>query len=171
MEVYESIFGNTLQVENGIGKGLGGYYEVAVLEVGEASYDNVGNTELLVVGGPTHTLGMGRGISRNMGKKTLKEAVPVSEGVCVREWLAKLPKIESVAVAVFDTRVPKTGRMPMGAAAKGIGAALRRRGGRLLAEPESFFVGDIAGPLLDDEDARATEWAKSLIPTTADLTV
>ena len=72
---------------------------------------------------------------------------------------------------MFDTRAPKTGRMPMGAAAKGIGAALRRRGGCLLAEPEGFFVGDIAWPLLDGEDARVTEWAKPLILTTADLTV
>ena len=63
--------------------------------------------------------------------------------------------------AAFDTRIDKPPALT-GVAARGIAKRLGRRGWKLVAEPESFFVEDSEGPLADGELERAREWGKAL---------
>lgn len=162
--VYESIFGNTMRIAEAIGKGLGERSEVTVLEVGEANYEALKGVDLLVVGGPTHMLGMSRPMTRNVTIRDMakKGREPVSEGIGVREWLNKLPRVHSNEAAAFDTRAPRKGPISMGAAAKGIASRLEGKGYRLVAEPEGFFINDTEGPISEDEVARAAEWGRRL---------
>jgi flavodoxin len=62
--VYESMFGNTRQIAEAVAEGLRAGHdaapvEVGLVEVGEAPA-TVADVDLLVVGGPTHALGMSR---------------------------------------------------------------------------------------------------------------
>jgi hypothetical protein len=75
-------------------------------------------------------------------------------------------------VAAFDTRfkadeldsaglrvLVKTG----GYAAKRIATQLKKAGGKLIAQPEGFYVEDIEGPLKPGELERAADWARQLL--------
>jgi flavodoxin len=139
--VYDSKFGNTRAVAQTIGETMSSRARVEVLatsEVGVIPPD----VDLLVVGGPTQA----HGVEQTM--KSFLEAVPAED-------------VRDVPLAVFDTRV-KWPKLLSGSAAEGIAKRLQRKGARLIDDPESFFVGDKEGPLLDDELSRAAEWGEHL---------
>ena len=66
--VYESMFGNTRLVAEAVAEGLSSGLDVDVVEVAAAptSFDDV---ELVVVGGPTHALGMTRQRTRDDARR------------------------------------------------------------------------------------------------------
>ena len=71
--VYESMFGNTHAIADGIGKGLEPMLQVVVVPMAEAGRERLGDADLLVVGGPTHFHGMSRPSSRN-GRPALRRS-------------------------------------------------------------------------------------------------
>src|SRR5688572_18682952 len=157
--VYESIFGNTKQIADAIGEGLRAQADdVDVIEVGSALAQPVG-IDLLVVGGPTHACGMTREVTRRDARQQAKARgiEPVSAGVGVREWMAALPERSAGSIATFDTIV-RTRWFPTGSAAKSATSTLRRHGYVQVAEPEHFYVTDVAGPLEEGECERARRW-------------
>jgi hypothetical protein len=82
--------------------------------------------------------------------------------VGLREWLSGLPKSSRPqVVATFDTRVGKVRHLP-GSAAKSASKVLRHLGYASAVKPESFYVADTAGPLLDGELGRAEAWGEHL---------
>lgn len=144
--VYESRFGNTERIAQAIG---------AALDTGApptvASYEAVAEVpaglDLVVVGAPTHAHG-----------------VPAE----FKTFLDKLPDdaLDGVAVATFDTRYRKPALLT-GSAARGIAKRLGRKGARLVAPPESFFIEHSEGPLEQGEVERAAAWAHGLAETVA----
>jgi len=173
--VCESMFGNTRMIAEAIADGLRASdsdTRVAVLPVAEATPDSVGTVDLLVVGGPTHFLGMSSARSRRMGlqfgTKSGKpgtagpELEPGAAGPGVREWLEDLPLAsDGSRAAVFDTRL---GFPRFGGAARSIARRLRRHGYKMAARPRGFFVKDMAGPLCEGEHDRARTWGTGLVP-------
>ena len=157
--VYESMFGNTEQVARAVATGLGWHLDVVLVAVANAP-DTVSDVDLVVVGGPTHAFSMTRQATR---------VDAVSQGAShgtsetgLREWLATLPAgSRSLPVATFDTRVDKARHLP-GSAAKAAAKVVRRRGYLLAARPESFYVADVAGPLIEGELDRAAAWGETL---------
>lgn len=158
--IYESMFGNTAAVAQAIGDGLGATMQVELREVHDASGELPDDVDLLVVGGPTHALSMSR-------PKTREEAV--SQGGSVgradfglRDWLSSPPDTSrGRAMVTFDTRMAKARHFP-GSAAKSAARAARKRGFSIAAPPESFYVVDTAGPLVEGEAERATDWGRVL---------
>ncbi|WP_084965796.1 flavodoxin family protein [Thermoactinospora rubra] len=158
--VYESMFGNTERIAQAIADGLGTSMAVQVTEVGSAPRILGEDVGLLVVGGPTHAFGMSRPSTRASAAQQMDGPL-VSRGVGVREWLAALHTPSArLASAAFDTRIWKP-RLP-GSAAKAARRALRRLGVRAVAPPESFYVADTQGPLVDGEVERARRWGEQL---------
>jgi len=153
--VVESSFGNSRAVAEALAEGLAeGVGEAEVRSVGTAPREFAG-IDLLVVGGPTHAFGMSRDQTR---ADAVRQGAPVeSSGPGIREWLADLDPPAGLPIATFDTRVAKVRHLP-GSAARGAARLLRRRGCVLVAGPESFFVVDTTGPLVEGELARAREW-------------
>lgn len=163
--VYESMFGNTRVVAGAIGDGVSASMPVDLVEVGEAPAALPDDVALLVVGGPTHALGLTRPATRAEAAKEATEPL-VSSGIGLREWLEALDASgPAVAVATFDTRADKP-RLP-GSAAKGAARRLRRRRFRMALPPESFFVSGTTGPLLAGEVERARQWGVRLGSTVA----
>jgi hypothetical protein len=158
--VFESMFGNTKLVAEAVCQGLSPYADTRVVEVGAAP-ERLDDVDLVVAGGPTHAFGMTRPGTRADAASQASGGV-VSGVIGLREWLASLPKAQPRQLAAtFDSRVDKVRRLP-GSAARGAAKRLRHLGFRLVAPPESFYVTDTLGPLLDGELDRARRWGAEL---------
>ena len=138
--IYDSKFGNTERIARTIAEAFGPDARIGV--VGDAAQIETG-VSLLVVGGPTQAHGTSPAMT---------------------EFLARLPSLNGVAVAAFDTRLTWP-RLLSGAASDRIAKALTKRGGHLVAPPESFLVSGGEGPLVEGELDRALAWAKGLVQT------
>jgi flavodoxin len=141
--IYDSKFGNTERIARTVADGLGP--ETRVDAVGDVVAIEAG-ISLLVVGGPTQAHGTSPAMT---------------------DFLGRLPSLDGVAVAAFDTRLTWP-RLLSGAASDRIAKALTKRGGHLVAPPESFLVTGGEGPLVEGELDRALAWAKALAKTVAD---
>lgn len=155
--IYDSAYGNTAQIARAIGDALGSPADVATLQVGEVTPDQLSGLELLIVGSPTQRF----------------SATPAISG-----FLKSLPEhaLRGVKVAAFDTRFTREHMKSVSSvlsfsaglvgdsayAAKSIASALKKKGSALVTPPEGFYVKDTEGPLLEGELERAAEWARRI---------
>jgi hypothetical protein len=158
--VHESLFGNTREVADAIGAGVAdgrppGDDVVRVVHVDDAP-TTVDDLDLLLVGGPTHALGMTRPKTRLDAES--KGGSPAREGV--REWIGSLAARPGLPVVTFDTRVHV--RLLPGSAASAAAKALRHRGFDRAERGETFWVEDVSGPLQQGELERARSWGAEL---------
>jgi flavodoxin-like protein len=160
--VYESMYGNTAAIARAIGEGFFSHGIVpTVVEVNEASIDEVLGSDLLVVGGPTHAHGMTRATTRMTAAKDEKNRYDhPTMGDGLREWLDRLPRVAGRPAAAFDTRIDAPPAFT-GAASKGIAHRLERHGFRLVSDRASFLVNK-HNELLDGELAGAAAWGATL---------
>ena len=140
--VYDSVYGNTEKIARAIAEAITPSGEVKVLGAGEANPSELESTDLLIVGSPTHG---GR---------------PTS---AVQDLLKKVPKLQGINVAAFDTRIQTKLVGVFGYAAGRIANNLKKKGGNLIASPEGFFVTGGQGPLKEGELERAAAWAKGIL--------
>jgi hypothetical protein len=162
--VYESMFGNTHQVALQVAAGLRkAGAEVDVLRAASTTPDVVRESDLLVVGGPTHVHGMVRPRTRDAA---VEQASP--RGLALdpdayepglREWFDGLPPFPGKQAAAFDTRADVAAVLS-GRASRGIARRLVGHGFVLVAR-ESFVV-DKVPVLLPGEEQRAFEWGRAL---------
>jgi hypothetical protein len=157
--VYESMFGNTHAVADAVAEGLRESLDVEVLDVDQAPLEVGDDVDLVVVGGPTHAFGMSRPNTRkSAGEQGADPDAASHEGI--REWISGVVARKGLATAAFDTRIAKP-HLP-GSAAKSAERKLKRRGFAELAHPESFYVTDTEGGLVDGELERARTWGAEL---------
>jgi hypothetical protein len=163
--IYESMYGNTHQIANAIGEGLGSVAEVVVVPVGEADAELVKSAEVVVVGGPTHAHGMSHESTRKgaveAAEKPGSDLVldPAADNPGLRDWFEAVGNVFTNAAA-FDTRFDLPAAIT-GRASKGIARKLRHHGATLIAEPVSFFVKK-DNHLEPDQEAKAREWGAQL---------
>jgi flavodoxin len=154
--VYESLFGNTARIAQAITDGMKKHFDVDLHGVAEGVRPE--GADLLVVGGPTHAFSMSRPATR---QDAVSQGATADPTIGLREWLEDLPEGDDTAFAAFDTRVDMVRRLP-GSAAKAAAKAARKRGYQQITRPESFYVQDVSGPLLDGEVQRAERWGTQL---------
>ena len=140
--VYDSVHGNTEKIARAIAEAITPSNEVKVVGAGEANPSELESTGLLIVGSPTHG-----------GRPT----------PAVQDFLNKVPKLQGVNVAAFDTRLMAKLVRVFGYAAGRIAGNLKRKGGTLIASPEGFLVTGTKGPLKEGELERAAGWAKGML--------
>lgn len=151
--VYDSVFGNTEKVAQGMGDALASQADVQTLRVGDIKREHLAELDVLIVGSPT------RGFSPTPDTKN---------------WLRALApnSLKGVKVAAFDTRIEaETVNSAIlsfmvkifGYAAKPIGDRLVKKGGDLTLPLAGFFVDDSEGPLREGELERAAEWVLKLL--------
>lgn len=159
--VYESLFGNTARIAQAVVDGLKDHLDVEQHSVAEGRLP--GGADLLVIGGPTHAFSMSRATTR---QDAVNQGANADPTIGLREWLEELPEGNDTPFAAFDTRVDMVRRLP-GSAAKAAAKMARKRGYQLLTRPESFYVQDVPGPLLDGEAQRAEVWGAQLAQSLA----
>jgi flavodoxin len=152
--IYDSKFGNTKKVAERIGEVLSKYGRVIVIKAVNVQAGDVSGLNLLIVGSPTQQFSATKEIKR---------------------WLHRLPNncLQGVRAAAFDTRFTqeKIDEIKIlaffvsifGFAATKIAQRLEKRGAKLTAPPEGFYVLDTEGPLVEEELQRAAEWAEKLV--------
>jgi hypothetical protein len=154
--VYESLFGNTARIAQAVVDGLKDYLDVEQHSVAEGQLPE--GADLLVIGGPTHAFSMSRATTR---QDAVNQGANADPTIGLREWLEELAEGNDTPFAAFDTRVDMVRRLP-GSAAKAAAKMARKRGYQLLTRPESFYVQDVPGPLLNGEVQRAEVWGAQL---------
>jgi hypothetical protein len=167
MIVFESMFGNTQEIAEAVAAALAERMDVELVEVVDAPAVVPDDVDLLVVGGPTHVLGLSRPSTRQDAARQLAAGAErggrseevVSQGDGIREWLVRADfGRPAPAVAVFDTKVRS---VFSGSAAAKATRLLRRRGADVIGR-RSFYVAGTRGPLRDGEREQATSWASEL---------
>ncbi|GAA6527462.1 flavodoxin/nitric oxide synthase [Intrasporangium sp. DVR] len=150
--VIESCFGNTSKVADAIIEGLrSSGADVQTYPAGSAPRRLA--ADLLLVGAPTHNMGLPSSASRDQAAR--KGAAAAASGV--REWLAEIEALEG-RVVTFSTT---TGGMLAGSAGKAIVKGLKRR--RISAEHGGDFTVDgTPGPVAVGELDRARQWGRTL---------
>lgn len=143
--VYDSLYGNTAEIAQAIGRALSG--EVLLHRAGaEGAGEDLaalGEIDLLIVGAPTQ------------GGRPIES---------VRAWLDQLPAgaLQGVRVAAFDTRLSSKLVRIFGYAAPKIVATLKGKGGTPVGSEGAFLVKGRRGPLLPGELERAAAWAQEV---------
>lgn len=170
--LYESLFGNTAAIAAAIADGVRDARPAADVDVrhvdGTARLPD--DVDLVVLGAPTHFWGLTRPVSRAMERQYEHRVVPRMSARAgtrrkarattgMRHSLTALPAGGGRAAAAFDTRM--TGPLT-GGARREIARTLGRAGYRLVAQPRSFFVDAVAGPLCPGETERARAWGAEL---------
>ena len=165
--VYDSLYGNTHIIANSIAEGLRDKAcDVTVVPVNRATAELVRETDLLVVGGPTHMHGMSRTSSRRMAVDAARKPgsgltlEPVALAPGLREWLHGIGTRQGLAAAAFDTRFEGPAVFT-GRASSGIAHRLLRHGCRLVVSPESFLISK-QNALIRTEANRAKAWGAAL---------
>jgi hypothetical protein len=163
--VYESMYGNTRAVAEGVAEGLrAAAVETELMPVRDAQHDHVAEVDLLVIGGPTHVHSMTRPKTRHAAvEQAASHGLVVeddAEATGVREWIEGLPAMSGTSAAAFDTRVDMA-KLLSGQASRAIARSLRGHGFHVVLAPESFLV-DTKTALLEGERARAVAWGQDL---------
>jgi hypothetical protein len=161
--VYESMFGSTRAVAHAIAGGLRSAMPVDVAGIEDAP-GGLGqvpdDVSLLVVGAPSHMLGLSNPKSRAAAAGRASRPMSIAD-IGLREWLDALPsESQSRDVFAFETRLRDRG-MP-GSASKAAVKRLRKRGYRMLWPAQSFYVANLTGTLVEGELQRAHMWGRWL---------
>ena len=162
--VYESMFGNTKQVAQAIADGMRPWFDVDVVDAADAPQAPGPDVAMVVAGGPTHALSMTR--ARSRADAIQRGAKRPVDAIGLREWLGRQPQTARAPIATFDTRATKGRRLP-GSAAKAAARSARRHGYVSVARPQTFWVQDTQGPLVDGELDRARDWGRELATSVA----
>lgn len=156
--IVESWFGNTRIIAEAIAKGMtdaGAHVEI--VSVDAAPRDVAPGVDLVVLGAPTHNLGLSTAATRK--KAEAAGAVPGSTGM--REWLGNTTARTGLRLAAFDTN---TGHGWLsGSAARSIARILARRRLGHACSTQAFTVQGVRGPLTPGEAERAREWGRTLV--------
>ena len=163
--VYESMFGNTRQIAEAIGAGLGAATSVRCVPV--ALYDprTMADADLLVVGAPTHAWSLSRAATRRSAADQAARSdgalalEPAATGAGVREWLDGGPDLPPRA-AVFDTR-RNVKPLFSGRASRTVTHLLKGRGITIVGSPRSFLV-DVDNKLVPGQIEQARTWGHEL---------
>jgi flavodoxin len=137
--VYDSMFGSTERIARALAEHLA---PAIVTKAHVTTTVDLTDVDLLLLGSPTHAGGP------SMAMRLLTRRIPAD-------------LVRGMPVATFDTRFHEDLKKT-GSAAIRMAARMEKKGARLIAPPESFFVSDMRGPLEEGELERAIAWAAAL---------
>jgi flavodoxin len=138
---YDTKFGNTEKVAKTISEGLSASYAVSCKKVTDVSVSELRESDLVLVGSPTHAWNMSRA-TKSFFKGLGEE------------------RFEGKMAAAFDT---KFNRKLAGSAAKKIEGELKKLGFKIAVPHLNAYVVKSEGPLGDGEIDRCKEFAAKLL--------
>jgi len=137
--VYDSVFGNTAKIAEGIGEAVG---DASVKKVSEVNQTDLQNLSILFVGSPTRAFRPTPDALNGVQAAAFDTRFPLEQAN---------PGFLRLMIKIF------------GYAAEKINKALSRAGADLSLEDAGFAVIDTEGPLADGELERARTWAKEIL--------
>lgn len=158
--VKESFFGNGAAVVDAVVSSVAeivGAESLAVVEAVDAPLVLPEDVSVLLISAPTHELSLPTPKTRKAAAAAGGTA-NIDRGV--REWISELSPADGVWVVAIDT-CTRAGAI-VGSASKATVKAMKKRGFRDVTRGPSFYVGDTAGPLLEDQLEKAREFGREL---------
>ncbi|MFP5346762.1 MAG: flavodoxin [Actinomycetes bacterium] len=159
--VYETVFGATEAVAQGIAEGLADTMDVETMDVRKAPTRLPDDVDLMVVGGPAPTL-LGEALPWLDRRAATRERLAhLEEQPRVRDWLEALEVGHVPAgAAAFETRAAQhhlsmSGTVP-------VERGLRRKGVTVTHSPETFTVVGTTYLPAHGEVERARHWGEHL---------
>ena len=137
--IYYSKFGHTHQVSESIAAAFLTNGSVKLTEAMDLTADDFRDIDLMVMGCPTHKMNMPEDL------KPLCKQLP-------RKCM------QGKNCAVFDTSYEMSAFLNRFTASKKLKSKLRKLGGKIVVNPETFIVEGRKGPLRAGELERAAEW-------------
>lgn len=154
--VVESWFGNTLAIGEEIASGLQETgAKVQLVRIDEAPSTVSADIDLLVLGAPTHNLGL----SSEKSRRDAAERSGHDPGTGMRDWIADAELPLGAHLAVFDTT--SAGRFS-GSAAKAAKKLIGKKIRGASVETASFLIQATEGPMQDGSAAAARAWGRHL---------
>ena len=149
--VYYSDFGNTKRLAEEMAETAAGAGQARLVSIQELTASDLGETELVVMGSPTHY--------QNLPKVFREALEPFPRGA-----------LAGRSVAAFDTSVEAWGPLMRLTAAHRLQRKLRKLGGKPVAKAETFLVKEREREeegeqdlLYDGEVDHARDWAASIL--------
>ena len=148
--IYDTVYGNTEKIADAIQQEITKKHVAKLIKAKDVTLEDIRNTELLMVGSPTHG-----------GRFTEP----------VKNFLNQIPNNElKIHAAAFDTSSDKENQKTFvkaiigffGSAAPRIAKALARKGANIIGA-ETFFVLGSEGPLKKGEVERAKVWGNLIL--------
>lgn len=158
--VKESFFGNGTAIIDAVVSELAGTVgadNIVVAEAAGAPTMIPDDVSVLLISAPTHELTLPTPKTRKAASAA-GGTVNLDRGV--REWIADLSPAGDVQVFAIDT-CTRAGAV-VGSASKTIVKAMKKQGFEDVTRGPSFYVGDTAGPLLEDQFEKAREFGREL---------
>lgn len=157
--VVESYFGNTRRIAECVGDVLRAEgFEPEIVDSQEAPAQLPEALDLLVVGAPTHDLGLSTPESRHAACARSGQPEPA---LGIRDWVEQLvAPAQPPWVAIFDTRFGHPW-LP-GSAAAQASVMLSSKGFRVLPGRATFRVQGVTGPLERGAEDKARRWIRAI---------
>ena len=142
--VYFSKYGNTQKLAEALAESLNTKAVTHLFSLDQLPNSNWHEADLILMGSPTHNM--------NLPK-------------AVRPVLASLPRkiLTKTPVAAFDTSYKMSPWLSRFTAGNKLASKLRKLGGKLIVDPETFYVMDREGPLYEGEIQRVGSWASAIL--------
>jgi hypothetical protein len=159
--VVESMYGNTERIAHSIAEGLAPFATATVIAPSDLTDDRLRDTDLLVLGGPTHAWGMSKEGTRRTALQDAGRLPEQATAPGLRDVIVSLHEHHGMLAAAFCTRL-RPPRIFTGSAARAIGRKIKQKGFELVAPPEDFLVTGQRGPLVDGELERAVSFGAAI---------
>ena len=141
--IYDATCSSIKRIAQAIAEALHSEGSVSLSPVEETSRFNLKTVDLLIVGCPT------QGLDLTPAMLSYLENIPAES-------------LNGLLMAAFDTR-PCISVWETGSAAWSIARHLESLGATHISPPESFFVAEDEGSLVEGEVERAAQWATALL--------
>ncbi len=147
--VYDSYFGNTERIALAIKDSISEKNHVIIKKISNFADKDLAGIELIVIGSPTRAFRPTEVIRKFLKKIDIKKY----------KWIAF---DTGVNPDLINSKILKLMVKNFGYAAPYMAKIIKKSGGKMLLEPETFFVIGNEGPLVKGEIDRFQKWFNSL---------
>lgn len=147
--VYDSYFGNTERIALAIKDSIPENKHVLVKKISEFNTNDLEGVEVIIVGSPTRAFRPTEAIANFLKKIDVSKYKWIAFDTGVNTEQVK-SKVLNVMVKLFGYAAPNMAKI------------IKKAGGVMLADPETFYVIGNEGPLVAGEIDRFHKWIESV---------
>ncbi len=147
--VYDSYFGNTERIALAIKDTIPENKHVVVKKISDFQSSDIEGVEVIIIGSPTRAFRPTEAITNFLKKIDIRKYKWIAFDTGVNPKQIK-SKILTIMVKLFGYAAPNMAKI------------IKKAGGTMLAEPETFYVIGNEGPLVTGEIDRFHKWLESV---------
>lgn len=147
--VYDSYFGNTERIALAIKDSISSKHHVLIKKISAFNEKDLAGVEVIVIGSPTRAFRPTEAIRKFLTQVDVRKYKWIAFDTGVDTELVK-SRILKIMVRLFGYAAPNMAKL------------IKKAGGTMLADPETFFVKGNEGPLEKGEIDRFQKWLEAV---------